>query len=42
MKGVTWKEYLQDKLGFFCDAVENDKVPCQEQCFYCLKKQLKK
>jgi hypothetical protein len=28
---------LQPK--FYCDAVENNKVPCETQCYYCLKKE---
>ena len=31
---------LQPK--FYCDAVENNKVPCETQCYYCLKKELLK
>jgi len=27
---------LQPK--FYCDAVENNKVPCETQCYYCLNK----
>ena len=23
---------------FYCDAVENNKVPCETQCYYCLNK----
>jgi len=40
MKGTTYSEALKEmKPKFYCDAVENNKLPCETQCYYCQKKE---
>lgn len=31
---------MKPENKFYCDAEDNNMVPCDEQCYYCMKKEI--